>query len=371
MRRWISIFTLAAFLLLAALPLYGLLLPGGRRATEENRELAQMPDSVTVAGFPAAFEAYFDDHFAYRSELVKLYNRLQYLTRDSKSDSVAYGKDGWLFYMLDNSRRDILRELRYTPEQLDVICAAQQGIADALAGIGARYCLLLCPDKHTIYPECLPDELPVGEGDSCLDSMIRALRANTDVPVVYPKEAMLAAKGERDLYLRTDTHWNGYGAFVAYRELARYLEAELPGFRALAEEDCAFETGEVRNGGDLAGYVGRASELREARVSVRPKRSEVVELEELPFREPSADPNRPSQVFVNPANPDGPSCVLFRDSFANAMLPLLKEGFSRIAVVWSTEVVEDVVRAEKPDLVIMEYVERLSSGARNGMARGQ
>lgn len=55
------------------------------------------------------------------------------------------------------------------------------------------------------------------------------------------------------------------------------------------------------------------------------------------------------------------------DSFGNRIAPLLREGFSRLTTVWSVSVLEDVVRAEAPDVVIMEYVERLSQGARHGM----
>lgn len=368
MRKVISVCMLSALLLLAALPLYGLLLPGGRSgSTGENRTLAQLSGDTSIAEFPAAFDAYFDDHFAFRSELVKLYNKLQYLVRDSKYDDVAYGRDGWLYYMLDNSRKDIQRSISYTPEQLGIICDAQQSAADGLREMGAKYYLMFIPDKHSVYPEFLPDDLQVGEGDSCMGSAIRALSENTDVAVIDARPALLAAKEDAQVYLKTDTHWNGYGAFAGYDALAERLEAEVPGFRRLAREDCEFDVTPVRAGGDLAGILGRAEELTEARVTVRPKQSSSTELTELPFREPSADPGRRSCVYVNPANPDGPSCVLFRDSFGSAMLPLLREGFSRIAVVWSNAVLEEVVRAERPDVVIMEYVERLSTGVRHGM----
>ena len=370
LRKLISISTVAAFMLLAALPLYGMLLPDADQAVEsENRASAQFPADATLLEMPAAFEAYFNDHFAFRSEMVELYNGYEYMLRDG-GDRVAYGRDGWLFYMMENSRQDIQRTNPYTVEQMEMVAAAQQQAADELAEMGAAYYLMFCPDKHTVYPEYLPDDLQVGEGDSHLDTLVKAL-ARTDVAVVDTREALIAAKSEHQVYLKTDTHWNGYGAFAGYDALARRLEAEVPGFRRLRAGDCNFVVAETRRGGDLAGLVGRANEMAEEWVSVAPRESAVVRLKELPFEEPSADPNRRSAIYENPSCPDAPTCVLFRSSFSDAFLPLLCEGFSRTAVVWSEGVVESVVRAERPDVVIMEYVERLGGMAINGILRDE
>lgn len=365
-RRVVALLTLAALVLMAGAPLYGMPLYSGEDiAKNENRTLAPFPSGVALTEFPAAFEAYFDDHFAFRSELVGAYNRLQRWI-ESKADQVVFGKDEWLFYMPDASREDVMRMGTYTPEQLEIICEAQQGARNALADMGAAYVLMICPDKHTIYPEYLPDSFIPGQGESRLDRMLSALYANTDINIVDTRAALLEAKTQQQVFLKTDAHWNAYGGFAAYEQLAEQLEA-LPGFHRLSRADVQFVDKGEQPGGDLARMVGMTEELTEPIVQATVPGSQVYKLDKLSFKEPSLDPNRRSSIYVNPANPEGPVGVIFMDSFGNRIVPLLREGFSRLTTVWSVSVLEDVVRAEAPDVVIMEYVERLSQGARHGM----
>lgn len=367
LRKSIAIFTVAAFVSIAAFPLYGMLLPGADQIVEsENRAVSQFPADAALVELPAAFEAYFKDHFAFRREMVGVYNDIELMLGGS-NDRVAYGRDGWMYYLRENSRQDIQRLNPYTQEQLELMCAAQQQTADKLAEMGTAYYLMFCPDKHTVYPEYLPEDLKVGEGDTRLDSLLKAMAQHTNIVPVDTRAAVIAAKELHQVYLKTDTHWNGYGAFAAYDVLAQRLEAEFPTFRRLQMEDCKFVETDLESGGDLAGMVGRADELKEARVNVYPQNATSVRLEGLPFREPSADPTRQSVVYENTDIPDAPTCVIFRDSFGSAIVPVLREGFSRTVVVWSEGVVEDVVRVEQPDVVIMEYVERLSGGTKNGI----
>src|SRR5262249_34283022 len=65
----------------------------------------------------------------------------------------------------------------------------------------------------------------------------------------------------------------------------------------------------------------------------------------------------PDIVFEHP-DKRLPRAVVFRDSFANLLTPLLSEHFRR--VVFSRQYTLDsaVIEREKPDVVIHEFVER-------------
>jgi hypothetical protein len=41
--------------------------------------------------------------------------------------------------------------------------------------------------------------------------------------MLYPLERLSRARGTLDTHHPTDTHWNGWGAFVAYRAVAEEL----------------------------------------------------------------------------------------------------------------------------------------------------
>jgi hypothetical protein len=49
---------------------------------------------------------------------------------------------------------------------------------------------------------------------------------------------------------------------------------------------------------------------------------------------------------------------MFRDSFANALIPFLSESFERIVYVWHPDVNAHVVELERADVVIQEIAER-------------
>ena len=98
-RKIFSLLTVAAFVLIAFLPVYGLLLPGSTGVLEsENRNAEQFDADVPLSELPSAVETYFNDHFAFRSELVSLNNDLNNRYFGSSStDRAIEGLDGWFY----------------------------------------------------------------------------------------------------------------------------------------------------------------------------------------------------------------------------------------------------------------------------------
>jgi alginate O-acetyltransferase complex protein AlgJ len=74
----------------------------------ENRELSPLPvfrlGLAEIAGFPVAFQAYFNDHFGFRNTLIRLnYLIKQKLLGVSPSMQVNIGQQGWLYYTGEGS----------------------------------------------------------------------------------------------------------------------------------------------------------------------------------------------------------------------------------------------------------------------------
>jgi hypothetical protein len=65
----------------------------------------------------------------------------------------------------------------------------------------------------------------------------------------------------------------------------------------------------------------------------------------------------PDMLYEHP-NKRLPRAVMFRDSFATWLIPLLSENFSRILYSWQYTFDYDLVERERPDVVIQEMVER-------------
>ena len=368
-RKAVAFITVAMFLLIAALPTYGMLVPALNADAGENRTLAEWPEEPD----PASLEAWFDDHFALRGPMTDLYNRLNVRTGVEVLNGVAIGFEDWLYYMYDDSEADIRRESHYSAGKLADICDAQQRTKDHLESQGIAYYLMVCPDKHTVYPEYLPMALAGYEGESRFDGMARALKENTDVTLVDARQAVVDAKGEGRLFFKTDTHWNAYGAYVGYTELMNAIAEDFPNVRRVTMDEVDVEITDPWTGGDMSGFIGQSETMTDTLYNFRVIGS-TVQLMDTPYAETSEDPERPVLRYVNPDHPELPSAVIFRDSFVardsgcTLMLPLLADSFSRVSVVWSTSVLSHIVEYEDPDIVVMEYVERYSGNAAQGMS---
>jgi len=93
----------ALFVVLISLPLAANL--AGRDGADpagENRELAAFPrlaaTTAAVAALAPQLSAWFDDHFAFRSTLVRWYGESRlFALHVSPSTAVIRGRDGWFF----------------------------------------------------------------------------------------------------------------------------------------------------------------------------------------------------------------------------------------------------------------------------------
>ena len=54
--------------------------------------------------------------------------------------------------------------------------------------------------------------------------------------------------------------------------------------------------------------------------------------------------------------------VMFRDSYATALMKFLSHSFGRTVFVWQQNWDKGFIEREKPDIVILELVERLFQG---------
>jgi len=147
-------------------------------------------------------------------------------------------------------------------------------------------------------------------------------------------------------YLKTDTHWSAQGAYVAYKALIESLRESVP-LQDLPESEIVWKQKPYT--GDLG-------------VRFDPERSETIwtaqttEPYRLAYNNKIYDRGA-VHVFLGP-RADLPTCVLLRDSFANAMLPFLMRSFSRIVAVSTLSCFYDLLEAERPDVVITMIVER-------------
>lgn len=315
---------------------------------------------TALAEFPAKFEAYFNDHFGHRNSLIRRLNQLQvWWLRTSCAAHVILGRHGWLFYTVDPVGNDYRTVRPYTEEELDHWRRLLEHRRDWLARRGIEYVLVIAPDKQTIYPEMLPAALRArGRGPSRLDQLIAYLENHSTFRLLDVRETLRRAKDWGPLYVRTDTHWNDRGAYVAYHEIVESLRGRFPDLKPWPRT--AFDVRPFRSlGGDLAGMLGLANQTAEEGPTLAPRRPRQAREVDTARRLP----NLPSwdQRSLVMEHPDRhlPRAVMFRDSFAINLVPFLSEHFRRVHYYWSYDFDFPLVEREQPDVVIQELVERV------------
>ena len=321
----------------------------------ENRPLARRPSfAVGPRQLPRQIDAWFNDHFGFRNVLVAAHGLIAYWVFGvSASPDVVPGRDGWLFYAGDGAAEDMASAVPFTRAELEAWRTTLEHTHDWMESHGIEYVFVLAPDKHAVYPELLPASVRRVGAETRTDALVRYLGDHSTVPVLDLRQALNAAKSRERTYHRTDTHWNDRGAFAASQALLRLLAPRLEA--PMLERGAFVARSAAVPGFDLAGMLGMAGATTEVDLQLVPRvarRARIVE------------PARPdarlmdARIVTEQDAPGRPRAVVFRDSFGSALIPFLSEEFSRAVYLWQYNVDPDVVMAERPDVVIQEWVGR-------------
>ena len=269
------------------------------------------------------------------------------------------GQDDWLFYAGESTIEDMLATSP-CPDNLKKAWAhGLRQRADWLASRGIVYRVVMVPDKHTVYPEFLPERIRARLAISRFQQ-IKDFMGDTPC-LVDLRPALLNAKAQNKgrLYIHTDSHWTNLGAYKGYRHIMLSLGE--------AYRECIVDMPdhEAITGGAVTRDLARFNGLDSIEGDVyfpaifgpdfSFRRGQVL----LP--EGYATANFPLGVFSTFNPKMDKSVVVFRDSFASSMEPFLSSSFRRATFYWtmpSDDLFYKVIELERPDVVIEERAER-------------
>jgi hypothetical protein len=327
--------------------------PGG-----ENRELAGFPPLTgswrTIAAFGPGLSAWFDDHFGFRSTLVRWYGESRlYGLGVSPTTTVVKGHAGWFFYGDDKSVEDYAEVEPMTETAISNWRSAVLRAHDWLDARGIAFVFTVAPDKYVVYPEEMPATIAKVGDLSRTDQLLTGLQDTGIAVDVRP--ALFNGRQSERLYQQTDTHWNDRGALLAYQQIITLVRVRVPRTPPAWTRDDFKPAEHDIEGLDLAGMMGLKRVLRETDlvlIPTRPRRAKVLE------PAGAAPTDEEGRIVTEIDDPSLPRAVIFRDSFVSRLVPFLSEHFSRAVYLWQNDFDADVVAKEHPDVVIQEIVGR-------------
>ncbi len=350
---------------------YLALAPKGTIAETDTAPLPSVSADPATWGrwFNALRRGYLDRRYNLRGLLISWNSYMDtfVLASTTPSSKVMAGKEHWLFLAQDGAFRNVIEDAR-SPEDLpaasvDLLASELEHRRQWLEERGIRYLVILAPNKNSVYPEMLPEALRPVRPKSHREQFVDAVRTQTHVEIVDVTPALLEEKKQHKVFYMTDSHWNAYGAYAAYRLIMGPIVREFPAVKPLPREQFRVEQ-YAWMAGDLAFMMGLSDYLKEDRVLFFNK-------EWYKARGASYDGPIDPHFFEVPQysfteNAKLPTAVIFHDSFWWELLPFMAESFSKALYVWlkpQSEVElrffdKALIEREKPDMVIEEFTER-------------
>jgi len=364
---------IAGFLAALILPLAGTDFKEREKTSQtENRKLNEFPawswDGKALDAFPAKFDAAFNDHFGFRSLLVRWHGLFNlHCLGISPTENVVLGKQGWL-YLLE-SIKGYRGTKKLSKSEIDRWVLELKTKQAWCAARNIRYLVVVAPNKEDVYPEYLPSNVCRVRDYRYLDDILAALGKDSGVEVVDLQKTLLTGKamGEGLVYDRTDTHWSQLGVFLATNEILTRLQ---PWFPELQPSPLSSRTltRETKAGGDLAWMTGLQDQITEERVVISPSPTATFESAPMRFQLewPVGALQDPPLAFEAKTGERKHTVLVTGDSFGRGLMTYLPEHFQRVVrlrpqlpyTAWFQSIIPTLVEAEKPDVFIDIYVSR-------------
>lgn len=329
----------------------------------EKRKLTRFPEidlqSFSLTNFTRKLEAYWNDHFGLRDDLITFNTKLQQrLFSKSSVEKVIQGKEGWLFLNLDSIVSDFLGMNPPTEETLQTWTTTLEKREEWLAKHGIHYLVLPVPNKMNIYPEYLPARYTFfrqGDNKTNLDHLLDYSRKHSSFTgIIELSPVFFEKKKKRQLYYRGDSHWNERGAYLAYLEIIQKMKRWYPELSALSYS--AVKRKKMKEKGDLANMMGKVASAEQPQT----KQDESAcsgKMFKLPNHDPATTQRHPQVTTCEKAEL---TAVITYDSFLRFLVPHLSASFKRVTYVSRRDIawLKNFLLKEKPDVFIHERVAR-------------
>lgn len=316
------------------------LLPFADSTSAEKRTLSAFPKLVDEDGinleFPGEVDTWLSEHFPFRSQIISANNYLKAAVfSTSDEEQVIVGKDGWLYFA--DTLPDFFGENLLSDKSLRQMETVLSLMEEHVRESGAGFVFTVAPNKNTVYPEYMPDRYVKTNARTNLDRVTALLKDKTyfaDLTDVLSDKSV-------QLYHATDSHWNTYGALCGYREIMQAASRKSDLF------DTATYTWENTWRGDLTDMIFPALDIKD-------KQAEYDVDWTYTF---TSNYHSEEDLLITTENEGGEGALLmFRDSFANALLPFLAQTFESTTLSRATPY--DLRETTAYDTVVIEIVER-------------
>ncbi len=312
-----------------------LVVPDKAMSENENRTLQQKPkltlSAIADGSFMKKYETYLTDQFPNRDGLISFHSFFATLTGHREENGVLLGKHGFLFEQ--QTPPDEAR-LQRTTDAINTFLAQHKH---------AQAAMILAPNSSYVLKKYLPYHVKMDDQKAQL-SKVKSKLSGDKFNWISVLKSYEKVEDPTTLYYRTDHHWTTDAALRAFLALSSKWElgAKEKSFTMAAVSD--------RFSGTLAASYGDRK-IRDVLKVCIPNKSEgtyAVHYESQDktaasvFDRSKLEQKNQYEVFLG-GNFDKiviqtlaeteDTLLVFKDSFANCLIPMLTPYFSKIVIV--------------------------------------
>jgi len=295
----------------------------------ENRFLAKKPsasaETLADGSFMTDFETYTNEQIPLRNQLVKAKSLVQVLIGRCENNSIAKGKDGYLF------DKTLKVDDQYA-KNVDII-------TEFIWNSGRKVTVAVAPTSTGINSDKLPNGMPVLDEKQMNEYLLDAL-SSCDNAGAVDLFGTFEEYSSEDLYYKTDHHWKTMTAYYAYCDICKSLDitpVDVTSVDLLTANDF-YGTFYAKYKGvnvtpDTIEYLNVPIDSYETEDGTFDSLLDFDKLKTYDKYAMFMHGNFGKSV-VNSSNAgDGKSLIVFKDSYANCLIPFLAMNYDTIIVV--------------------------------------
>ena len=312
--------------------------------------------------FPKAYEKWFNDDFHARNFFIRYFTLLniKIFSKSPIPDKAIIGKKGWLF-TTDTEIKVYRCTDNFTESQLKHITDVLNAWNVELEKEVIKLFIAFAPIKASVYNEYMPSNIFKIGKVSYPEQLRESILKNTTIPFIDLCQPLREFKPEGNLFYITDNHWNHLGGFYASKILIDALRKVFPQIPSFNVSD--YKITSIKSHSGILAKMFAVPDLYED-LDYTISRENGIKAFEGQKSNYTPTPGFPypwtyEEVRItNDAHL--PKVLIFRDSFGDQVLPVISNYFSKTTMIfdaWQYKINFDIVKNEKPDIVIIMPLE--------------
>lgn len=335
---------IAIFFLLPMILLLGSVVSPDRESSQrENRNLTQLPKltaaSLFSGDYMTRFEKYMSDQVVGRDGFVAAKTFLNRATGKTEQNGVYIGEDGWLFE----------EPSKYDDEKVSETIDAIRSFCEECEIENQMF--VLAPNSSEIVADKLPKHLSFESQENQIQKIYSRLPEK--INCIDAEGALKNGGNPEKLYYKSDHHWTSSGAKSVFDTVSKIWELDVDSvnYQTYALSDSFFGTLSSSSGiydnpdvieaiipeNSAGTYIVLNSSQKTKSVSM----FDLSKLENGNQYEVFLGGNFSKLTITTTSNTEN-RLLLFKDSYANCMLPMLTPFFSEIVVVDARYFTDDI-----------------------------